>query len=106
MRTVRDITQEENFRVEAIGRFDVVRRDPVKPEVEGTLVLVPFRITGYDRDCDGSLMARLEGVDCNGEPTGLKLDCCGLDPTSDLVVSPEELKALFEPPTESESAVK
>lgn len=98
MRPVREITaKEENFRMEPVpgASFDVIRRDPVKPEPEGTIVLVPFRITGYDKDCDGSLMARLEAIDKDCEPTGWETDSHGLYPTVELVVTPEELKALF-----------
>ena len=101
MRPVKEITAaEENFRTEPFyktvtseGR--IVKRDPVKPEPEGTIILVPFRITGYDADCDGSLMARLEAIDKDGETTGWETNCHGLYPTTDLVVTPEELKSLF-----------
>ena len=49
MRPIRKVTAaEENFRMEAITpEFGVVRREPVKPEPEGTIVLLPFRVTGY-----------------------------------------------------------
>jgi hypothetical protein len=98
MRPVKEITAaEENFRTEPVPgtAFDVIKRDPVKPEPEGTIILVPFRITGYDQDCDGSLMARLEAIDKDGEATGYTTNCHGLYPSTDLVVTPEELKALF-----------
>jgi hypothetical protein len=98
MRPVKEITAaEENFRTEPVpgAAFDVIKRDPVKPELEGTIILVPFRITGYDPDCDGSLMARLEAIDKDGEATGYTTNCHGLYPSTDLVVTPEELKALF-----------
>lgn len=98
MRPVKEITAaEENFRTELVSgaAFDVIKRDPVKPEPEGTIILVPFRITGYDPDCDGSLMARLEAIDKDGEATGWTTNCHGLYPSIDLVVTPEELKALF-----------
>ena len=92
MRPVKEITAEvENFRIEKC----FVKRDPVKPEPEGTIILVPFRITGYDPGCDGSLMARLEAIDKDGEATGWTTNCHGLYPSTDLVVTPEELKALF-----------
>jgi hypothetical protein len=55
-------------------------------------VAVVFRITGYDRDCDGSLMARLEAVDNHGFTTGWTQDCLGLYPDTALVIeSPFEL---------------
>lgn len=98
MRPVKEVTAaEENFRTEPVpgAAFDIITRDPVKPEPEGTIILVPFRITGYDQDCDGSLMARLEAIDKTGETTGRTMDCHGLYPEVDLVVTPEELKALY-----------
>ena len=92
MRPVKEINSEaEKFRVED----SMIKRDPVKPEPEGTIILGPFKITGYDQDCDGSLMARLSAIDCNGETTGWTTDCHGLYPNCDLVVTSEELKALF-----------
>jgi hypothetical protein len=98
MRPVKEITSaEENFRTEPVPgtAFDVIKRDPVKPEPEGTIILVPFRITGYDQDCDGSLMARIEAIDKFGEATGHTINCHGLYPEVDLVVTLEELKALY-----------
>jgi hypothetical protein len=63
MRLLREITaEEENFRIERRGMFNVIKRDPVEPEPVGTIVLLPFEITGYDQDCDGSLMARMENL--------------------------------------------
>jgi hypothetical protein len=53
-------------------------------------------VTGYDRDCDGSLMARLAAIDKDGQTTGWKQTCIGLNPESELVVSEEELQSLFE----------
>jgi hypothetical protein len=44
--------------------------DPVEPVPVGSLVARIFRVTGYDPDCDGSLMARLESINADGEPTG------------------------------------
>lgn len=98
MRRIREITaEEENFRGEAIapGAF-MVRRDPVEPEPVGTIVLLPFRVTGYDQDCDGSLMARLESIDLDGRRTGWDPDCIGLG--SGLVVGEAELAAWAEQP--------
>ena len=57
MRFIREITsKEENFRVEPLTTTPeviakVIRRDFVEPEPVGTIVLFPFRITGYGRDC-------------------------------------------------------
>lgn len=98
MRPVREITnEEENFRTEPVPgtALEFIKRDPVKPEPEGTIILVPFRIAGYDPDCDGSLMARLEAINKDGEVTGYTTDSHGLGPSTHLVVTPEELRALF-----------
>lgn len=98
MRRVREISaEEENFRAEADEvnpNIGFIRRNPVKPEPEGTLVLVAFRIAGYDSDCDGSLMARLQHVDLDGKSTGWTADCVGLYPDSELVITEEELREL------------
>jgi hypothetical protein len=96
MRPVREITaEEENYRAVPMGPFDVVRRDPVEPEPVGTIVLTAFRIVGYDPDCDGSLMARLEQIDKDGKSTGWRQDAVPLYPDTELVVTLDELKALF-----------
>lgn len=93
MRPVTEITSEmENFRVD--GGF--IRRDPVEPEPIGTIVLCAFRIVGYTRDCDGSLMARFEAIDKDGESTGWEQSNIGLYPSTNLVVTQEELTKLFE----------
>jgi len=73
-----------------------IKRDPVEPEPVGTIVLMAFRVTGYDQDCDGSLMARLEHIDKDGEATGWEEDSVGLYPSNDLVVTAEEWRQLFE----------
>ena len=99
MRPAREITEkEENFRTERMEGtpFLVSRRDPVEPEPVGTVVLMAFRITGYDRDCDGSLMARLDRIDKGGEETGWSPDKIGLFPDSTVVVTSEEWKAMFD----------
>ena len=100
MRPVRKITaQEENHRLLPMfpesRRFMISKRDPVKPEPEGTIVLQAFRVTGYDQDCDGSLMARLENIDVLGEATGWNVSQIGLYPSSSLVVSKDELRTMF-----------
>jgi len=94
IRPIREITaQEENFRLEPAGEnVKVIKRDPVEPVPVGSLVVMLFQVTGYDPDCDGSLMARLARVDNEGEFSGLELNCIGLTPDSTLVVdTPEEL---------------
>lgn len=99
MGPVREITsEEENFRMERLQPSDffaVIRRDSVEPEPIGTIVLMAFRVTGYDRDCDGSLMARLEQIDKDGECTGWDPTNIGLYPNTDLVVNIEEWKSMF-----------
>ena len=99
MRPVRQITaEEENFRLEPIGgaRRAAIRRDPIEPEPVGTIVLMAFRVTGYDPDCDGSLMARVEHIDKDGEPTGWEPTHLGLYPDADLVVSLDEWRSMFD----------
>ena len=91
MRPVKDVTKIENFRTEE----NYIKRDSVKPEPEGTIVLAPFRITGYDADCDGSLMARMEAIDRDGKATGWEVNCVGLYPFNNLVVNLDELRELF-----------
>lgn len=89
---VPEITAEqENFRLEplAIGPgFDarMVKRDPVEPVPVGTYVVKVFRVTGYDPDCDGSLMARLAAVDREGIESGWEPTHLGLYPDSCLIV--------------------
>ena len=112
MRPVREITaEEENFRTEPLFRptdpeyspelniAHVIRRDPVAPEPVGTIILMAFRVTGYDKDCDGSLMARLENINKDSEASGWTTDSHGLHPDGDLVVTQSELTAMFEPTT-------
>lgn len=97
--------EQENFRLERLmpgdDRFSSIRRDPVEPVPQGTIVVKAFRVTGYDQDCDGSLMARIENIDADGEPTGWRETHLGLysnstwmvDSISDLDNDPEGLKA-------------
>jgi hypothetical protein len=98
LRPVPEITAEqENFRTVPLATgpgFSAVtsRRDPVEPVPVGTYIVMCFRVTGYDPNCDGSLMARLEHVDRNGEATGWEPTHLGLYPDTDLVVDhPSEL---------------
>jgi hypothetical protein len=100
MRPVREITsKEENFRLEPMAadmpNFRFVRRDPVEPVPVGTVIAKLFRVTGYARDCDGSLMARIENIDKTGDATGWEATAIGLYPDSTLVLeSPSELHDL------------
>lgn len=87
MRPVTDISEVENFRVEQHGQFGVIRRDSIEPEPIGTLVVKVFRVTGYDRDCDGSLMAKLENIDNEGQRTGWDVSSLGLNPNDTIVVT-------------------
>lgn len=101
MRPVREITaEEENFRTEPWigGTHRIVRRDFVEPEPVGTIVLMAFRVTGYDRDCDGSAMARLEHLSEDGSGSGWAPTHLGLYPDTDLVVTFEEWRAMFKAP--------
>ena len=100
MKKVREITaDEENFRIEpdeAMPRIGFIKRDPIEPEPIGTIVIKAFRVTGYDQDCDGSLMARLENIDFEElEPNGWEVTHVGLYPATSLVVSESEIKELF-----------
>ena len=96
---MREITgAEENRRtVPFIGtNFFTSKCDGVEPEPIGTIVLMAFRITGYDPDCDGSLMARIENIDKDGEDTGFETTCHGLYPDVDLVVTLDEWRNMFQ----------
>ncbi len=96
MRPVREVTaEEENFRMQPMGGFDVIKRDFVEPEPVGTIILCAFRITGYSKDCDGSAMVRAEHIDKDGDATGWDIDSIGLYPSTELVVDEIELKKLF-----------
>ena len=99
MRPVRNVEEEENWRTEPMiagsDKFAVSRRDFVEPEPIGSIVLLAFRVTGYDADCDGSAMARLEHVDKDGDPTGYSVNRLGLCPDTELVVDLKELAAIF-----------
>lgn len=106
MRPVRHPTaEEENFRLEPmfspeeiqanprLGDMSASKRDPIEPEPVGTIVLMAFRITGYDQDCDGSLMARLENIDEDGDTTGWNPGQLGL--YGALVATLDEWKGFF-----------
>ena len=99
MRLIRNITaEEENFRTEPFAgtSLDIIRRDPIEPEPVGTIVLMAFRVTGYDPDVDGSLMARLDALMIDDlEISGWEVDSIGLYPTSGIVLGLDELKELI-----------
>lgn len=106
MRPVREITAEMEHRrtVELIPgepRFLTSKCDPVEPEPVGTIIVTAFRVTGYDPDCDGSLMARLEHIDKDGSATGWEQDSIPIYPDGDLVVTAEEWRSMFDPRTTS-----
>jgi hypothetical protein len=103
IRRVPEITAEqENARFESLAethgiRAFMTRVDPVEPVPVGTYVAMVFRVTGYDPDCDGHLMARLENVDASGEATGWEDKAIGLYPGLTWVVDgPGDLEALTE----------
>jgi hypothetical protein len=86
----------------SIRPVPAVPRGPVEPVPVGTVVLMAFRITGYDRDCDGSAMARLENIDALGEATGWEEAHVGLYPESAWVAdSIGELGKVVGPRSES-----
>ena len=101
MRPVREISaEEEQFRLEPFFKdvnhdMSIIRRNPVEPEPIGTIIIMAFKVIGYDQDCDGSLMARLSHINRKGDGTGWEPNQIGLYPTSDLVVSAEEFHSLF-----------
>ena len=96
MRPVRDVSKEENYRVQVIGPgMTETVREPVEPEPVGSLVLVPFRVAGYDTQRDGTCTARLEHINTDGSAAGGEASGIALRPTSALVVSEEELPNLF-----------
>ena len=105
MRLVREITAEEcNFRVEQMGGLNICRQDPVEAEPVGTIILIPFRVVGFDPDCYRSLMARLQYLSLDD----LRLDSAGEDidkdhyslrnyglyPETGFVVTVDELRAM------------
>lgn len=69
-----------------MAQMSTVKRDFVPTVPVGSYVVMVARVTGYDPDCDGSAMARLEFVDRNAKPNGWRTDSIGLYPESDLLV--------------------
>jgi hypothetical protein len=100
VKPVPDISDQQNARVEPFAdclgfNAVTVRRDPVEPVPVGTIIAFAFRVTGYDPDCDGSLMARLEHIDFDGEATGWEPNCLGLYPDGAVILDdPDELRRL------------
>ena len=97
IKRIKEITSdEENYRSVPIGPGMVTsRKNSIEPVPVGTLVSIVFRVTGYDRDCDGTLMMRLEAIDMEGNITGWKPDHLGAYPDSTWVVdSPDDLDKL------------
>lgn len=80
--------QQERFRMvhDRGMRMGRIERDPVEPVPVGTEIAMIFRVAGYDPDCDGSLMARLEHICSHGLRSGLEINCVGLSSESALVV--------------------
>lgn len=100
MRLVRDVSKEENARIVPMPGFPytwtTIKRDPIEPEPIGTIILMAFRITGYDPDCDGSLMARLDSIQLDDlQETGMSLKHIGLYPNTDIVITEDELRQLY-----------
>lgn len=87
---------EENFRMEPFGPgMSMIKRDPVEPVPVGTYVAMVFRVSGYDKDCDGSLMARLEHVNKDGDESGWTPTHLGLSHDSDVALDgPGDLHAM------------
>ena len=99
IRKIKEITaEEENFRVKQIAAgIGVIRRDPIAPVPVGTLIVKVFRVMGYNKDCDCSLMARLENVDNEGRSTGWTQNCIGLYPDATWQIdSPDDIDKLTE----------
>lgn len=93
MRIVKDVDEKENFRLVPVKGTNIVnpKREFIEPEPVGTIVLLPFRITGYERDCDGSAMAKLENIFVHDDKlctTGWNQSCVGIK--GDLIVTDEE----------------
>ncbi len=91
---MRLIKEVGSMSLRPIGVGEEVRFTSEEPEPVGTVVLLAFRVVGYDKDADGSMMARMESVDLDGEASGWEVDGIGLCPDNGVVVSLEELREL------------
>lgn len=108
MRPIPTITAEqENHRfvdlmtgepaVEGVTRMVTSQVDPVEPVPVGTTIALIFEVTGYDPDCDGSLMARLKQVSRDGEASGWEPTHLGLYPDYGIVLDdPDEIHLAME----------
>jgi hypothetical protein len=102
-RTPEITAEQENHRLVPLAGgpgFSAVmsKVDPVERVPVGTYVVKVFRVTGYDPDCDGSLMARLDNVGADGKSSGWEVTHLGLYPDSTWVIDgPGELDRLAGP---------
>jgi len=89
-----------------------IKRDPVEAEPIGTLILMPMMVVGFDQDCDGSLMSRLEVLNLDdisegiGEPDPVYaapgggryagiITNFGMYPSSGFIVTEQELREMI-----------
>jgi len=71
----------------------------LKPKyATGTIVMLAFRIEGYDRDCDGTPMAQVAQIDRDGKTTGWRESHIGLPFGTHRVLDLAEVKKII-PPT-------
>jgi len=93
MKLIREITaEEENFRLEK----NFIKRDPVKVVEEDQILLIPFKITGFTQDCDGSLMLKLSALQIDTlEETGWTEQNIGIYPSTGFITNENELKSLY-----------
>lgn len=91
-RKILEITAEmENFRLERVSPNIVVpRRDSIEPVPVGTIVAMPFRVVGYKKDCDGSLMAELDNLNSTGGDTGWRPKNIGVSDTDSVILDSAE----------------
>ena len=83
------LPEDDGFRTEHVAGspgFFNIRRDYHEPLPVGTVVAMVFRITGYDKDCDGSAMMRVEALDKDGRTTGWSESNLGVYPESMVVL--------------------
>jgi len=106
MRPLTDISDRENAKVIDLGQqMMTIHVNYVEPEPVGTIVLMPFRITGYTQDYDGSALTSLEPLFYDEDTGKLEADA---DPTPyqfinknvAIVASEAEVLTLFKPAPE------